>query len=272
MFGITDATLAPHSSLLVTTGLHVLDPCTIDASKPAVERALNLRKRFEYGLGDSVSDAGVPLDGSADPEFFVHVVNHTLAADGVRATNDAGVAVLNDAGVGVERKYASRDAILRDYEVSAADFAAAKTYLDQEGTVFHREAPTVDPDGGLERTSIRGELVSYGLLRQRLVKALSNTLYDEAPTQRFGTDAGTDSTFVSDAIYALYNVKGLYQQLGAIRALLSPLAPTAAQGAGFLQATRDEIDALIGVWKVFWYSDIAEHLYQIGPAGARPGC
>ena len=81
------------------------------------------------------------------------------------------------------------------------------------------------------RTSIRTPPLSRAVLDQKRLKALTVPL---APENQF---------------------QGLSYELATIRGFLDWMHPSAQDGASLLEATKQEIDSLIGSRRVLWYTD-----------------
>ncbi|MBI5478088.1 MAG: hypothetical protein HY906_04490, partial [Deltaproteobacteria bacterium] len=150
LIGVPQAVWDEHHTGKVATNLDLLDPCTVDATKPEIQRALSLRKRYEFGSDGT--DAGTPFPASLLPP----VANEVRVLEGHL---DGGV----DA-------YSSPTQLLEEYKISEAEFNQAGTYLNEEARVFFRDTPPV-ASSVLPRSSIRTPLISYGLVQQRRLKS-----------------------------------------------------------------------------------------------------
>lgn len=173
----------------IPTQLAILEPCTVDATRPDVARAIVLRKRFDCGLGmPGASEPGCDL------AHLVEVVNAVLAQENAKEVDPI-------TGEVVLKQYTTAGKILSDYGTNAAAFADAGLYLNQEAQVFFRDPVVLDAGTAKQRWSVLPPLSSYGTLQQRRVKTRATPLYDQANM-------------------------GLYYRLGYIRSLLDGLSQT----------------------------------------------
>ncbi|HEY3354886.1 MAG TPA: hypothetical protein VGQ83_16650 [Polyangia bacterium] len=203
------------------TNLTLLEPCTVDTSRPDVQAALTMRKRFDYGVGYN----STKLPTEEDNPKLVTVVNEVLSREGVKELKTT-------AGGGVEaviKQYNPGDAakIIVDFGSNPRAFEQAGLYLEQEREVLYRDpVPLTSATTAVPRDSVLPTPMSYGTLQQRRLK----------------TRASSEFGF-ADA--------GLYYRLGQIREKLKELdEPTV--GGDSLAATRKEIDSLIGTVSVDW--------------------
>jgi hypothetical protein len=206
------------------TGLALVNPCTVDPTEPDIKRALQLRKRFDFGRPADV------IDDADERQRFCAVVNAVLNAQRVRNEVPGGGAPVN--GVPIRQYTCANDQsmakLFSDYGTTAEAFRAAGVYLDEEAWVVYRDAPT-STLAGESRPSILSPPVSYGLVKQYQARSIARA--------RFAPQASG----------------GLRNQLADIRSQVATLEPSSGSNAAeLLRTARQEINTLIGERTVQW--------------------
>jgi hypothetical protein len=262
LLGVPELTYA-HGYPEHATGLDLLEPCAIDATRPGLKKALALRKRFDFGNLWSVS-----LEN--ETFIFKSAANEVLAGEacfpggGPDAPECPHAGTMSDAGV-VPCHYESATQIFEQYGVTAEDFMAAGRYLQSEAKVYFRDPIPVmvrDPStcalvpaAQVPRTSIRTPLVSRGLMDLKKLKGRAVGLYSIA----------------GDGLskYSTTSTAGLFYRLKDIQSRLYGVTPSSGAGS-LLQATRASVESLIGTRAVEWsMNQYYMHLTVQGVVGTQ---